>query len=254
MTPIEQALQTVQQAGYNVLAILIHGSQNYELDTDKSDFDYRAIVCPNIDNLYDQTIISTKLEYEHGLIDVKDIRTYGQQLIKSNTAYLETLYSKEKIVLIEDFQELLDMRDEIVVLDPIRHVNSCVGQSMEKRKAMCHPYPTLKEKIDRYGYDPKQLHHILRLNFLLEKYTEGYNAQGYDYTDCLIYQEEFIKNTLINLKLEAMPFMEAIKMADLYIQKTKKLIDKFKEKNFLINDKTINKINIICKKITLKHL
>jgi predicted nucleotidyltransferase len=254
MTPIQKALETTRKEDYNVLAILIHGSQNYELDTEKSDFDYRAIVCPTLDNLYDQTTISTKLEYEHGLIDVKDIRTYGQQLIKSNTAYLETLYAKEKIILNEDFQELLEIRDQIVVLDPIRHLNSCVGQTMEKRKAMCHPYPTLKEKIDKYGYDPKQLHHIVRLNELTRKYTEGYNTRGYDYTNCLIYQEEFLKYTLIDLKLEAMPLEEAIKMADWYIENTKNLVDKFKEKNFGINNETINKINTICLKITLKNL
>jgi hypothetical protein len=179
---------------------------------------------------------------------------YGQQLIKSNTTYLETLYSNEKIVLIEEFQELLNIRDEIAVLDPIRHINSAFGQSMEKRKALCHPYPTLQDKIDKYGYDPKQLHHIFRLNILMQKYIIGYNPKGYNYKDCLRYGE-MNKDILMRLKLHPMDLQEAINTADSHIASSK-ILKSIAEEKFQKepNQETIKKIKIICKKITLKYL
>ena len=40
-----------------------------------------------------------------------------------------------------------------------------------KLKALKHPYPTIVDKINKYGYDPKQLHHILRMNDFIKKYA-----------------------------------------------------------------------------------
>ena len=51
---------------------------------------------------------------------------------------------------------------------------------MEKYKALEHRYPTLIDKIDKYGYDPKQLHHIVRIHEFLERYIDGES-----YEDCL---------------------------------------------------------------------
>ena len=44
---------------------------------------------------------------------------------------------------------------------------------MEKQKALCHPYPNLLEKIEKYGYDGKQLSHAYRLVDFIKKYTDG---------------------------------------------------------------------------------
>jgi hypothetical protein len=52
---------------------------------------------------------------------------------------------------------------------------------LEKNKALCHPYPTLKDKIDKYGYDNKQLHHIIRCREFLDRYIAGTS-----FADCLI--------------------------------------------------------------------
>jgi hypothetical protein len=45
------------------------------------------------------------------------------------------------------------------------------GTSMEKFKALEHPYPGTMNKINKYGYDPKQLHHILRINDLIKRFV-----------------------------------------------------------------------------------
>ena len=51
----------------------------------------------------------------------------------------------------------------------------------EKHKAMEHPYPTLIEKIEKYGYDNKQLHHIVRCEEFLKRYINNV-----PYAECLI--------------------------------------------------------------------
>ena len=63
---------------------------------------------------------------------------------------------------------------------------------MEKRKALCHPYPNTMDKIEKYGYDGKQLHHCARLNEFLERYINETPL-----ADCYISQK---KDELMNYK------------------------------------------------------
>ena len=63
-------------------------------------------------------------------------------------------------------------------------------RSLEKQKAMEHPYPATIDKIEKFGYDPKQLHHALRLREFLTRYIDGES-----YADCLISkQREYLRN------------------------------------------------------------
>ena len=62
------------------------------------------------------------------------------------------------------------MRDSIATINKNQFLRCIKGMSMEKVKAMEHPYPTLIDKINKYGYDPKQLHHIIRLCEFVERY------------------------------------------------------------------------------------
>lgn len=57
---------------------------------------------------------------------------------------------------------------------------------------MEHPYPATISKIEKFGYDPKQLHHILRLSEFALRYINGVN-----YKDCLISKN---KDYLIRVK------------------------------------------------------
>ena len=55
---------------------------------------------------------------------------------------------------------------------------------------MEHPYPATIDKIEKFGYDPKQLHHALRLREFLTRYIDGES-----YADCLISkQREYLRN------------------------------------------------------------
>ena len=96
--------------------------------------------------------------------------------------------------------------------------------SMEKRKALCHPYPNLIEKIEKYGFDGKQLSHCVRLNEFLEKYINNLDIE-----DC--YQTSK-REELMNLKKQLLPDgsrvmtqEEAIEMCAKYDDLTKSIKD-----------------------------
>ena len=52
--------------------------------------------------------------------------------------------------------------------------------TQQKLAALKHPYPSIIEKINKFGYDPKQLHHIFRLHEFLTRL-----ASGESFSDCL---------------------------------------------------------------------
>jgi hypothetical protein len=98
---------------------------------------------------------------------------------------------------------MLRINEEIAHSDNYAAVNCIVGMVLEKHKALCHPYPTLKEKIDKYGYDHKQLHHIIRCREFLDRYIAGVS-----FTDCLIPQD---REYLISIKADYIYDLEQAK-------------------------------------------
>ena len=56
---------------------------------------------------------------------------------------------------------------------------------MEKYHAMEHKYPSKIEIIEKYSYDSKQLHHLMRVENYLMRYIAGES-----YEACLIPDEE----------------------------------------------------------------
>ncbi len=89
----------VYRLGYQPVYIAIHGSQNYGLDTPQSDFDYQCVVVPTLNDLIQNKLISTTLEYRGGLIEVKDIREQVKCMVKMNPTYLETFLTSYAIKL-----------------------------------------------------------------------------------------------------------------------------------------------------------
>ena len=176
----------VTSLGYEVFGVFLQGSQNYEMDYAGSDIDTKCIVLPSAEDIIlNRPPVSTTLILEdNSHIDVKDIRLMWQHFKKQNVNYLEILFTKYRCVPMKYFHYWHDMenlKEAIAHIDNHAAVNCIVGMVLEKNKALCHPYPTLKNKIDKYGYDNKQLHHILRCKEFLDRYIAGE-----PYADCLI--------------------------------------------------------------------
>ena len=172
-----------------IVGIFLQGSQNYGLDYEGSDIDTKLIVVPTWEDIcFNRKPVSTthiRANDEH--IDLKDIRLMFQTFRKQNLNFMEILFTKYKIVnpMYEEYwAELVEYNEKIAMYDPCGAVKTMKGIAMEKYHAMEHRYPAKAEIIDAWGYDPKQLHHLLRVREYLERYINGEK-----YADCLVSKE-----------------------------------------------------------------
>ena len=168
------------------LGIFLQGSQNYCLDYEDSDIDTKLIVLPTFKNIIhnDSPISTTFVRENDEHTDYKDVRLYVKNFMKQNINFLEVLFTNFCIVnkrFEEDWLGLRLNREKIAHYNRFRALKAMKGMTLEKYAALEHPYPAKVEVLDKYGFDPKQLHHILRLNDFISRYT-----QEESFADCLI--------------------------------------------------------------------
>lgn len=230
-----------------LFCLVLQGSQNYGLDlyTDeyKSDIDTKVIVIPSLEEIVmnKKPISTTHICPNNEHIDIKDIRLYFDNFKKQNVNFLEILFSNFYIIN----EKYHDLWDELVAdRELVAHYNinqalRCMaGMSMEKKKALCHPYPNLIEKIEKYGYDGKQLHHIIRMNNFIFAYGEGYSFEK-----CLTYLPN--KDEMLKAKINGYSLEEAIKLADDFDEDTKSLKEKYLKPQDEINKEALDLLNKI---------
>jgi predicted nucleotidyltransferase len=181
-----------------LIFIGLYGSQNYNLDYEDSDFDFKAIIVPSLnDIILNKKPVSTTVEIEDGLCDVKDLRTMMNCWKKQNVNFVELLFSKAMWIHPEykdSFQPLLDNKEKIVHYDEKHAINCIKGMTVEKYHALFKPYPSQIYEIEKHGYAAKQLSHILRLKDLLEKYVSKKS-----YSECLT-SDPLTRDILIKIK------------------------------------------------------
>lgn len=177
----EQFFNLTKQ-GHEVFFISLYGSQRYGIDTETSDYDLRACILPSFEDvLLGGYKISKKVLYEQGEIDIKDIRLLFQIFLKMNINFLEAV-SNEMVYVNPEYEvyyrKLFKMRDEVSKYDLIKLLSATKGMVHEKYKALEHPYPSKIHLIEEFGYDGKQLSHMLRLEMFLDKYLETKDFYG----------------------------------------------------------------------------
>lgn len=176
-----------QLPDYPRIFTALQGSQNYGLADAESDVDTKTLVLPVFEELvFAKKRMSTTLEVaptiEHA--DVKDVREMFACFRKQNINFLEILFTPYVDVnplFADHYAALFDEREAIAHLNPYQGLRAMVGHLMEKYHAFQHPYPSIMPKIEKYGYDPKQLHHMIRFQEFLIRFFED----GDSYEDCL---------------------------------------------------------------------
>ena len=220
----------------HIVGIFYQGSGNYGLDYEGSDVDTKCITTPTFKEiaLNKKPLSTTHIRENDEHIDLKDIRLYIQTFRKQNLNFLEILYTPYFYLPNENFvvqwNRLVEKREDITHYDPVRSVKSMMGIASEKYFAMEHHYPARMKWIDKYGYDPKQLHHLLRVEEYLQRYIAGES-----YEACLTPKyPEYLKQVKEGLhSLEA-----ARKLAKAAYENIHQTCDYFIEQN---KDKPINK-------------
>jgi hypothetical protein len=168
-----------------IVGLFLQGSQNYGLELPTSDVDTKLIVVPTFEDiaLARKPVSTTHVRENDEHIDLKDIRLYIETFRKQNLNFLEILFTDYFVVnplYAEQWARLVEHREEIARMNPYRAVKSMKGIAMEKFHAMEHEYPSKLDVLAQYGYDPKQLHHLLRVEEYIGRYINGE-----PYEDCL---------------------------------------------------------------------
>lgn len=231
---MERVMEHLQEAETlvptkHIVGIFYQGSGNYGLDYEGSDVDTKCIVTPTFKEiaLARKPISTTHVRANDEHIDMKDIRLYVQTFRKQNLNFLEILYTKycwfPNYSFLEQWSRLIEHREEITHYDPVRSVKSMMGIASEKFFAMEHHYPARMTWIDKFGYDPKQLHHLLRVSEYLDRYIAGEL-----YGDCLLTkQADYLKE----VKLGLYPLEEAREIANKVYTDIHEKCDKFIEEH-----------------------
>lgn len=220
-----------------IVCLALQGSQNYQLDTEFSDVDTKLIVVPTFEEIAmnKQPSSTTHVRENDEHIDFKDIRLYINTFRKQNINFLEILFTPYKItnpLYASEWNRLVEAREDIAHYNPYRAVKALKGMAMEKYHALKHPYPSKLEVLAEYGYDPKQLHHLLRLEEFLDRYISGES-----YTNCLIPTNiDFLKA----VKLGLYNLEDAEKQADRAINNITAVADRFTDKIENIGDPKVD--------------
>lgn len=163
----------------------LYGSYNYHLNDEFSDVDTKSFIFPTLENLIQKVDAKDLLELKSGQAQLIDLRQGFDQLWRENISILELLFTDYFIVserYREYFEWLRDKREDIAAADQQRLARNIYYSALDKYKKLHHVTDTNRENIEKFGYDTKQLHHILRLN----DFMDSYFVKGKSFAESLI--------------------------------------------------------------------
>jgi hypothetical protein len=209
-----------------IVGCLLQGSQKYELDLPGSDVDTKLIVVPTFKDiaLNRKPVSTTHIRANDEHIDFKDIRLYMETFRKQNLNFLEILFTPYYCANLDYWKEwsrLVDARERIARMNPFRAVKSMKGIALEKYHAMEHEYPSKLDVLAKYHYDPKQLHHLVRVDNYLTRYINGES-----YEKCLI-PEDSMKAFLLTIKKGGWDLESARELAKQSLAHVEKIANEF---------------------------
>lgn len=219
----QNAVKDVGDAS-RVLGVCLYGSQNYGLATENSDVDTKAFIMPSLSELIKYKKISHQIEADEdgGLCDLKHLGLMCQNFNKQNINFLEILYTDYFICsrnFSSFYEELREKRDFITSAHPRRMLYASAKMAEQKYFVLRHPYRGKEVILAKYGYDPKQLASMLRLEYFIKTYmkTEDFKAS--------ITPEGSFKDLILATKAGAFSEEKAVTMAQNCIASINKTIE-----------------------------
>lgn len=229
MDRIHADYKMLEGMGHTVLGVFLQGSTNYSLDYEGSDIDTKAIVLPSFEDfvMLKKPISTTHILPSNEHVDIKNITVMFETIKKQNINFVEILFTDYYYInpkFVELFQPILIDNELIARYNKLTSIKCMIGMAMEKRKALEHPYPSIIEKIEKFGYCSKQLHHILRMYDFMQKYINDR-----PYKQCLTPDNrEYLIDIKRNIENgEIITVERARELADTTLEKIKELGNKY---------------------------
>lgn len=132
----QAAWDYVEKKGGYIIGTFLHGSQNYNLDTEESDVDTVSIYVPTVDFAIVNSPKNHQLTMEDGSNEhctIKDIRNYVNELLKSNPNAIELLYTKYSFYTTPldyyNFKYFINNKEKFLKYNPSSFFNAADGMA-----------------------------------------------------------------------------------------------------------------------------
>ena len=237
-----------------IVGIFYQGSGNYGLDTPASDVDTKLIITPTFRDLAmnKQPVSTTHVRANDEHIDFKDVRLYIQTFRKMNLNFLEILFTPYFIInpiYQKEWNKLVEQREAIGRYNLKYGIKAMQGVAYTKYKQLENNSPSHMEAIEKFGYSPKELHHLIRIEDFISRYIDDES-----YSSCIVASDpeylKDVKNGLYSLNA-------ARQVAKLFMSNIDQMCEDFlatcdssvnEEVNELLNDVQYNIMKIAIKK------
>ena len=205
-----------------VVGVFLQGSQNYKVDTKFSDVDDKVILLPSLDDLVslNKAVSTTFVHDNNEHSDLKDVRNFVKELKKQNVNMLELLFTDYGLVNTQYsdlWDQLVSHREELAHYNESQALKTMLGMASNEYHNLEKMQDARKEWVEKFGYDPKKLHHLLRVTELLQRYVKGE-----PYSELLVsHNPEYLRQVKLGLyKLE-----DAKQLANETMQKAKDVVN-----------------------------
>ena len=245
-----KTVEFLKDQGYEVVYVALYGAQNYNLQREGSDFDYKAVVVPKLEDVVfnvKPASVTLDLPEINGQVDVKDIRLMIDQWKKGASNFIELLFSDwfwinpEYYLLMSWFRE---NAEQIAFANVPSAVKAIGGMIEEKFHALDHPYPVQVDEVNEFGYAAKQLSHEMRLFSMLMRFGNQPYAQLLkpDKSDEYTLQTW---NYIYDVKTKKGFFSkeEAIVKGTYYKNRAKELVNEILAKDIPIDEEILKKMD-----------
>lgn len=149
MKKLQEYKEHIESQGLTVYAIALKGSQNYNLNDEESDIDANVVFIPTLDQL--RKNYKTKFTFDTGEVTCHNIYAFASIVAKGNPQWIEVCNTPYVIGDLSYFSKYK--------VNP----SALKGMFMEKVEAFSKLYPSREKYVKEFGYDGKQLHHLIRL-------------------------------------------------------------------------------------------
>jgi len=234
------------------------GSHNYNLNTPKSDYDYKLFFSPTFDDLYNKKQFSKMYIGEKNDIEVHDIRKVCKLWFKSNVNYLEVLFTNgfefelnENMSFEKDIEntrliaKIFRKKNEIARINLPYLYNACVGMHFSRVKRLKKGSENTQDLIKEYGYCTKNALHAYRILDFLERFKK---TKYSDFKAAIYYKDR----SILDIKYGKYTLKEFKKVIKEKHEKIKELKEDYM--SYDPNKELQNKIESIVKKIVKLNL
>lgn len=232
---LQEDYEFLSNLGYNVLGVFLYGSQNYEMDTENSDIDTKAIIIPNFEDLISRKEVSkTYNKAEGSFLDVKDIYSMFNMIKKQGINFVEILYTDYRLInpnfTVEWNQMIESNRDDIAHYNPFATMKAIQGTLKRMNNIFDNPNSEHgKEDCEKYGYCRKDFYNVKRLSEFARRYYDFFVSYACEEKDRFNYKDLLVPlNTekMFNYKNKSYDYNKVCLSVKHELETTKTLVDR----------------------------